>query len=108
MREDVKRKFTVAPTMDELGSWGSTERKSAENEWSSIEGEFLMSVRTLLPDEQNGFHLLHAPFRYADRGQNGVRKSPDRNRAGIGDRFRFLNATHDGVRKMCQKCIELR
>lgn len=108
MRDDVKRKFAISPTMDELGGWGSTQRESAENEWASIEGEFLMSVRTLLPDEQNRFHLLHAPFRYADGGQNGVRKSPDRNWAGIGDQFRFLKARRDGVRKMCQKCIKLR
>jgi len=66
MSNNVKEEIAVASPMNELSRWRPAQRKSAENERTRIEGEFLASGRSLLPDQANGFDLLPSPFRETD------------------------------------------
>ena len=66
VREDLQKAAPVPPSVAQLSERRTAEGKPAQNEWSRLKGELLVSVLTLFADEQNGFYLLCPTFCYSD------------------------------------------
>jgi len=71
MRDDVKEKLAVAPTMDLLSGGRPAQRQAAQNKRMRVESKLLLAVLPLLADKADRVELPEVPFADSKVGQYG-------------------------------------
>lgn len=103
MSGDLQEETAVSACMQKLILWRPTERDAAEHERSSIVGEILLPVVSLLANESNRFEMFETAFRDTDGRQEG---SQGCKRAGThGAVSRCSGCACRCVPEVCQNCM---
>jgi hypothetical protein len=70
MSDDLKEEIPVLALVKELTLGKRTQGKATQHKRPGVEGDFLLALFPLFPNEQDGVQLLNPPAREADDGQN--------------------------------------
>ena len=105
---DFKEELSVAASVGQLTFGRRAKWKPAEDERSGVVGEFLAAVRARLADQANAFELLEPELGEANGGQDGLKGSAEKSGSGWGSSVGPTTVTYVTVRKLCQKCIDMK
>ena len=108
MPGDFKEELSVAASVGQLTFGRRAKWKPAEDERSGVVGEFLAAVRARLADQANAFELLEPELGEANGGQDGLKGSAEKSGSGWGSSVGPTTVTYVTVRKLCQKCIDMK
>ena len=82
MPRNLQEELAVAPGVGELTFGRRAKGKAAEHERASVVSESLLAALSFFADEGNGLQLAKPELCEANRGQNGLKGSGQRNGSG--------------------------